>query len=118
MSCGAFAMFVNGEQTRVSHAFVKKNIVQYISPHERFAHCPCKNATLTLDLSLSGSAAGSCCIFALAVRQPPVLASGIEIYYSHIYDKNTSLARMLNLFVRIFACVRYALHKYPQKYER
>ena len=36
---------------------------------------------ITLDLGLSASAAGSCCIFTLAVRQPPVLASCIEIYY-------------------------------------
>ena len=50
-------------------------------PHRRFAHCSCKNAALNLDLGLSASAAGSCCIFTLAVRQPPVLASYIEIYY-------------------------------------
>ena len=31
--------------------------------------------------SPSTSAAGSCCIFTLAVRQPPVLASCIGIYY-------------------------------------
>ena len=42
-----------------SHEFVKKNMVWYIRPHGRFAHCSCKNA----------------------VRQPPVLASCIEIYY-------------------------------------
>ena len=36
---------------------------------------------LTFDLGLSASVAGSCCIFTLAVRQPPVLASCIEIYY-------------------------------------
>ena len=40
-----------------------------------------KNAALTFDLGLSASAASSCCIFTLAVRQPPVLASCIEIYY-------------------------------------
>ena len=34
---------------------------------------------LTLDLGLSASAASSCCIFTLTVRQPPVLASCIEI---------------------------------------
>ena len=50
-------------------------------PHGLFAHCSCKNARLTLDLGLSASAAGSCCIFTLAVRQPPVLASCIETYY-------------------------------------
>ena len=42
-----------------SHEFVKKNMVRYMKPHGRFAHC----------------------IFILAVRQPPVLASCIEIYY-------------------------------------
>ena len=65
-----------------SHEFVKKNMVRYLRPHGQFAHCSCKHATLTLDLGLSVSAAGSCCIFTLAVRQPPVLASCIEIYYS------------------------------------
>ena len=45
-----------------SHEFVKKNMVRYMRPHVRFAHC-------------------SCCIFILAVRQPPILASCIEIYY-------------------------------------
>ena len=50
-------------------------------PHGRFAHCSCKNAAWTLDLGLS-EVDGSCCIFTLAVRQPPVLASCIEIYYS------------------------------------
>ena len=42
-----------------SHEFVKKNMVRYMRAHERFAHCSCKNS----------------------VRQPPVLASCIEIYY-------------------------------------
>ena len=42
-----------------SHEFVKKSMVRYMRPHGRFAHCSCKNA----------------------VRQPPVLASCIEIYY-------------------------------------
>ena len=64
-----------------SHEFVKKNMVRYMRPHGRFAHCSCKNAALTFDLGLSASASGSCCIFTLAVRQPPVLASCIEIYY-------------------------------------
>ena len=41
------------------HACVKKNMVRYMRPHGRFAYC----------------------IFTLAVRQPPVLASCIEIYY-------------------------------------
>ena len=44
--------------------------------NEGFA-CMCK----VLDLGLSASGAGSCCFFTLAVRQPPVLASCIEIYY-------------------------------------
>ena len=33
------------------------------------------------DLGLAASAAGLSCIFTLAVREPPVLASCIEIYY-------------------------------------
>ena len=45
-----------------SHEFVKKNMGRYMRPHGRFAHCSCKNA----------------------VRQPPVLASCIEIYYFYI----------------------------------
>ena len=65
-----------------SHEFIMKNRVRYMRPHGRFAHCSCKNAALTLDLGLSASAAGLCCIFTLAWRQPPVLASCIEIYYS------------------------------------
>ena len=64
-----------------SHEFVKKNMLRYMRPHGRFAHCSCQNAALTLNIGLSASAAGSCCIFTLAVRQPPVLASCIEIYY-------------------------------------
>ena len=43
-----------------SHELVKKNMVRYMRPHGRFTHCSCKNA----------------------VRQPPLLASCIEIYYS------------------------------------
>ena len=46
----------------VSHEFVKKNMVRYMRPHGRFAHCKCKNA----------------------VHEPPVLASCIEIYYFFI----------------------------------
>ena len=42
-----------------SHELVKKNMVRYTRPHGRFAHC----------------------IFTLAVRQPAVSASCIEIYY-------------------------------------
>ena len=64
-----------------SHEFVKKNMVRYMRPHGRFAHCSCKNAAHTVNLGLSASAAGWCCIFTLAVRQPPVLASCIEMYY-------------------------------------
>ena len=64
-----------------SHELVKKNMVRCMRPYGRFALCSCKNATLALDLGLSTSGAGSCCIFTLAVRQPPVLASCIEIYY-------------------------------------
>ena len=45
-----------------SHEFVKKNMVRYMRPHGPFAHCSCKNT----------------------VRQPPVLASCIKIYYFFI----------------------------------
>ena len=40
-------MSVNGEPTRVSHAFVKKNMVRYMRPRGWFAHCSCKNAFMT-----------------------------------------------------------------------
>ena len=30
-----------------SHEFVKKNMVRYMRPHGRFAHCSCKNAAWT-----------------------------------------------------------------------
>ena len=80
-----------------SHEFVKKNMIRYMTPHGRFAYCSYKNATLTLDLGLSASAAGSCCIFTLAVRQPPVLASCIEIYYSwQVWLHHSPLARAAN----------------------
>ena len=45
-------MSVNSEPTRVSHAFVEKNMVRYMRPHGQFAH-----------------------------HQLPVLASCFEIYY-------------------------------------
>ena len=64
-----------------SHEFVKKNMDRTMRPLGRFAHCSCKNGALTLDLGLSALTAGLCCIFTLAVRPPPVLASCIEIYY-------------------------------------
>ena len=67
-----------------SHEFVKKNM----RPHGRFAHCSCKNAALSVDLGISASAAGSCCVFTLAVRQPPVLTSCIEIYYFQLFFQN------------------------------
>ena len=41
-------MSVNGKSTRVSHAFVKKNMVRYIRSHDRFAHCSCEHVSLTL----------------------------------------------------------------------
>ena len=34
-----------------SHEFVNKNMVRYMRPHGRFAHCSCKNAALTVGLS-------------------------------------------------------------------
>ena len=30
-----------------SHEFVKKNMIRYMRPHGRFAHCSCKNAALS-----------------------------------------------------------------------
>ena len=33
-----------------SHEFVKTNMVRYMRPHRRFAHCSCKNAALTLGV--------------------------------------------------------------------
>ena len=47
------------------HEFVEKNMFRHMRPHGRFAHCSCKNA----------------------VRQPPVLASCIEIYYFASLDR-------------------------------
>ena len=76
-----FSMSANGEPTRVSHAFVKKNMVRYMRPHGRFAYWSCEKAALTLKLGLAASVAGSYCIFTLAVREPPALASCIQIYY-------------------------------------
>ena len=51
LGCGAFSCkrWANSG----SHEFVKKNMVRYMRPHGRFAHCLCKNS----------------------VRHPPVLAS-------------------------------------------
>ena len=45
-------------------------------PHGRFAHCSCKNAE----------------------RQPPVLASCIEIYYSLRLNDNREMARFFHFF--------------------
>ena len=67
-----------------SHEFVKKNMVRYMRPHARFAHYSCKNVALTRGRGWEADVEGSCCIFKLAVRQPPVLASYIEIYYYFI----------------------------------
>ena len=38
---GTFSISVNGEPTRVLHTYAKKNMVRYIRPHGRFAHCLC-----------------------------------------------------------------------------
>ena len=61
---------------------------------------------LTLDLGLSASAADSCCIFTLAVRQPPVLASCIEIYYCpsfyFLFHKPTPLTEGEKIFYLVF----------------
>ena len=77
-----------------SHEFVMKNMVRYMRPHGRFAHCSCKNA----------------------VRQPPVLASCIEIYYFRIrcsaerYFSETSYSR--TSFSRIFVRPNIIFPKY------
>ena len=76
-----------------SHEFVKKNMVRYMRPHGRFAHCSCKNA------------AGSCCIFTLAVRQPPVLASCIEIYYcTHCAASSRNVQIIIRIFLVFSIC--------------
>ena len=62
------------------------------------------NAALTLDLGLSASAAGSCYIFTLAVRQPPVLASCIEIYYYY------AVWKLLLYFYREFPLKILSVH--------
>ena len=71
-----------GEGVRVEGGAGVRGATPYCHETNQF-HCiwsfTCKNAALTLDLGLSASAAGSCCVFTLAVRQPPVLASYIEI---------------------------------------
>ena len=67
-----------------SHELVKKNMVRYMKPHGRFAHCSCKNPAWTRGRGRQAEVEGSCCIFTLAVRQPPVLASCIEIYYCQL----------------------------------
>ena len=87
LSFGAFSMSVNGKPTRVSHAFVKKNKVRYIRPHGRFTH-------------------HSCCIFTLAMRQPLVLASCIEIYY---FWAGTRKKRHLNKKITVRSTLREIL---------
>ena len=67
----AFSMSVKGESTRVSHAFVKKNMFRYMMRlHGRFARCSCENAALTLGFVLH--------LYTRSVRDA-VLASCIEI---------------------------------------
>ena len=46
LSYCAFAMSVTREPIRVSHAFVKKNMIRYIKPHRWFAHCSCETLVL------------------------------------------------------------------------
>ena len=84
-----------------SHEFIKKNMVRYMRSHGRFAHCSFKNAALTFDLGLSASAACSCYIFTLAVRQPPGLASCIEIYYFQLLFKICFLRALLSILSRL-----------------
>ena len=60
LSYDAFFISVNGEPTRVSHVFVKKNMVRYMRLHGRFVHCSSENTALTVSINLSASTAGSC----------------------------------------------------------
>ena len=71
LSYGAFSMSVNVERTRVSHAFVTKNMVQYMRPHGRFTDCEC---------------------------EPPVLACFIEIDY---FFRNARETRVRSSFTDI-----------------
>ena len=48
LSYGPFSTSVNGEPIRVSYAFVKKNMVEYMRPHGRFAYCSCEMPFLPL----------------------------------------------------------------------
>ena len=57
---------------------VEKKIYEKSFDKKNFGKINSKTKIHTLDLGLSASDAGSCCIFTLAVRQPP---SCIEIYY-------------------------------------
>ena len=72
-----------------SHEFVKKNMVRYMRPHGRFSHCSCKNA----------------------VRQPPVLASCVELYDSYIF--------VIIITRRSFSSLKYIYHsKKPSNFFR
>ena len=92
-------MSVNGEPIRVSHAFVKKNMVWYMRPQWRFAHCSCKNSERTRGRGWQAKIEGKCCIFTLAVPQPPVLASCIEMYYCNAVLKDQF--RAYNFFFKL-----------------
>ena len=82
MSYSAFSMFVDGELTWVSYAFVKKNTVRYMRPHGRFAHCS---------------------------YEMPILASCIEIYihfFLHACNFCTHFFNTLVIFHTHFAGTR------------
>ena len=55
-----------------------------MTPHGQFAHFSCKNAARTRGRGRQAEVEGKFCIFTLAVRQLPVLASCIIIYYFDI----------------------------------
>ena len=67
-------MSVNSERTPVSHAFVEKNIIQYMRPHGALDHCSCENAILTLDY-------GFLLRFYTRSARNTVWASFIEMYF-------------------------------------
>ena len=91
-----------------SHEFVKKNMVRYMRLHGRFAQCSCKNAAGTCGRGRQAEVEGKCCIFILAVRQPPVLASSIEIYYffKQFNKQIYQICYIKSSFVRISSSIR------------
>ena len=62
LNYGSFSISVNGEATRVSHPFVKKNIVRYMRLHGQFVHCLCGNEVFVPHFHTCG-ARTACFIF-------------------------------------------------------